>query len=153
MNYKHWYDRTKLSLKDIQNVMFVSSMNPTTGSFTIDSRLQRHFYVFALGWIFYSHENSCLHLFLFFFSSIRFPSNEALYTIYHSILTQHLKNPVNKFNSGVIKLADLIVQLAINFHNKILTIFLPTAVKFLYVFNLRDISNVFQVKKNIDWFQ
>lgn len=49
MDYKHWYDRTKLSLKDIKNVMFASSMNPTAGSFTIDSRLQRHFYVFALG--------------------------------------------------------------------------------------------------------
>lgn len=49
MDYKHWYDRAKLSLKDIQNVMFASSMNPTAGSFTIDSRLQRHFYVFALG--------------------------------------------------------------------------------------------------------
>lgn len=49
MDYKHWYDRAKLSLKDILNVMFVSSMNPTAGSFTIDSRLQRHFYVFALG--------------------------------------------------------------------------------------------------------
>lgn len=49
MDYKHWYDRTKLTLKEIQNVMFASSMNPTAGSFTIDSRLQRHFYVFALG--------------------------------------------------------------------------------------------------------
>lgn len=73
------------------------------------------------------------------------PSSEALNTIYSTILTQHLKNPTNKFNNSVIKLADLIVQLAINFHNKILTIFLPTAIKFHYVFNLRDMSNVFQV--------
>ncbi|XP_025202252.1 dynein beta chain, ciliary-like, partial [Melanaphis sacchari] len=122
MDYNHWYDRTKLCLKDIQNVMFTSSMNPTAGSFTIDSRLQRHFYVFALG----------------------FPSHDALYTIYSSILTQHLKNPVNKFNSTVLKLADIIVQLAINFHEKILTVFLPTAIKFHYIFNLRDMSNVFQ---------
>lgn len=75
----------------------------------------------------------------------RFPSPEALNTIYFTILTQHLKNPANKFNNSVIKLANLIVQLAINFHNKILTIFLPTAIKFHYVFNLRDMSNVFQV--------
>lgn len=76
----------------------------------------------------------------------RFPSQESLFTIYTSILTQHLKNPTNKFNNTVIRLADLIVQLAINFHNKIQTIFLPTAIKFHYVFNLRDISNVFQVR-------
>lgn len=75
----------------------------------------------------------------------RFPSQEALYTIYSSILSQHLRNPLNKFNNSVIKLVDLIVQLAINFHNKILTIFLPTAIKFHYTFNLRDMSNVFQV--------
>ncbi|CAI6373183.1 unnamed protein product [Macrosiphum euphorbiae] len=122
MDYNHWYDRTKLCLKDIQNVMFASSMNPTAGSFTIDSRLQRHFYVFALG----------------------FPSRDALVTIYTSILSQHLKNPVNKFNSTVSKLGDLIVQLSINFHEKILSVFLPTAVKFHYIFNLRDMSNVFQ---------
>lgn len=76
----------------------------------------------------------------------RFPSRDALYSIYSSILTQHLKNPVNKFNSTVLKLGDLIVQLAINFHDKILTVFLPTAIKFHYIFNLRDMSNVFQVK-------
>ncbi|VVC46440.1 Hypothetical protein CINCED_3A022327, partial [Cinara cedri] len=122
MDYKHWYDRMKLSLKEIQNVMFASSMNPTAGSFTIDSRLQRHFYVFALG----------------------FPSQEALFTIYTSILSQHLKNPANKFNNAVMQLTDIIVQLAIDFHSRILTLFLPTAIKFHYIFNLRDMSNVFQ---------
>lgn len=48
MDYQHWYDRTKLSLKDIHNIIFFSCMNPTAGSFTIDPRLQRHFMVFAL---------------------------------------------------------------------------------------------------------
>jgi len=90
-------------------------------------------------------------LYIIFFSFcndymyFRFPSRDALYTIYSSILTQHLKNPVNKFNGTVLKLGDLIVQLAINFHDKILTVFLPTAIKFHYIFNLRDMSNVFQV--------
>lgn len=34
------YDRIKLTLKDIHNCQYVSCMNPTAGSFTIDSRLQ-----------------------------------------------------------------------------------------------------------------
>ena len=34
------YDRNKLSLKEIRNVQYVSCMNPTAGSFTINPRLQ-----------------------------------------------------------------------------------------------------------------
>lgn len=47
LDYQHWYDRTKLSLKEIHNVQYVAAMNPTAGSFTINPRLQRHFAVFA----------------------------------------------------------------------------------------------------------
>lgn len=48
MDYKHWYDREKLALKDILNCQFVACMNPTAGSFTITPRLQRHFCSFAV---------------------------------------------------------------------------------------------------------
>ena len=34
------YDRQKLTLKDIHNCQYVACMNPTSGSFTIDPRLQ-----------------------------------------------------------------------------------------------------------------
>ena len=34
------YDRSKLSLKDIHNAQYISCMNPTAGSFTINPRLQ-----------------------------------------------------------------------------------------------------------------
>ena len=40
IDHGHWYDRQKLTLKDIHNTQYVSCMNPTAGSFTIDSRLQ-----------------------------------------------------------------------------------------------------------------
>lgn len=40
IDYSHWYDRAKLSLKDIHNTQYVACMNPTAGSFTISSRLQ-----------------------------------------------------------------------------------------------------------------
>ncbi|XP_037595504.1 dynein heavy chain 9, axonemal isoform X5 [Cebus imitator] len=40
LDYGHWYDRSKLSLKEITNVQYVSCMNPTAGSFTINPRLQ-----------------------------------------------------------------------------------------------------------------
>ena len=41
MDYGHWYDRTKLSQKDIHNVQYTACMNPTAGSFTINPRLER----------------------------------------------------------------------------------------------------------------
>ncbi|XP_028263973.1 dynein axonemal heavy chain 9 isoform X2 [Parambassis ranga] len=120
MDYTHWYDRNKLILKEIHNVQYVSCMNPTAGSFTINPRLQRHFSVFALS----------------------FPGAEALSTIYTSILSQHLKG--EGFAAALQKNCPTLVQLALALHQRISSTFLPTAVKFHYIFNLRDLSNIFQ---------
>ncbi|XP_038207715.1 dynein beta chain, ciliary [Zerene cesonia] len=122
MDYNHWYDRTKLTLKDIHNTQYVSCMNPTSGSFTINPRLQRHFCVFA----------------------ISFPNTEALNNIYHSILSQHLANPELRISAQIAKLSSNVVSATIALHNKVSQVFLPTAIKFHYIFNLRDLSNVFQ---------
>lgn len=83
LDYKHWYDRNKLSLKDIHNTQYVSCMNPTSGSFTINPRLQRHFCVFA----------------------VCFPNNETLNYIYNSILYQHLTNPEFKLIPQIIRMS------------------------------------------------
>ncbi|XP_049855418.1 dynein beta chain, ciliary-like [Schistocerca gregaria] len=121
-DYCHWYDRNKLTLKDIHNCQYVSCMNPTSGSFTINPRLQRHFCVFA----------------------VNFPSDEPLFHIYHSILSQHLVNPILKFSNNVCKISSALVKAALALHQKMAAMFLPTALKFHYIFNLRDLSNIFQ---------
>ncbi|XP_053528697.1 dynein axonemal heavy chain 9 isoform X1 [Artibeus jamaicensis] len=120
LDYGHWYDRNKLSLKEIMNVQYVSCMNPTSGSFTINPRLQRHFSVFVLS----------------------FPGADALSSIYSTILTQHLK--LGNFPASLQKSTPQLINLALTFHQKIATTFLPTAVKFHYIFNLRDMANIFQ---------
>ncbi|XP_065549401.1 dynein axonemal heavy chain 9 isoform X2 [Lathamus discolor] len=120
LDYGHWYDRTKLSLKEIRNVQYVSCMNPTAGSFTINPRLQRHFCVFALS----------------------LPGQEALSRIYSTILVQHLAS--GGFPGAVQKSAQQLLTLALRLHQKVAATFLPTAIKFHYVFNLRDFSNIFQ---------
>ncbi|XP_034948410.1 dynein beta chain, ciliary-like [Chelonus insularis] len=122
LDYNHWYDRVKLTLKDIHNTQYVSCMNPTAGSFTIDPRLQRHFAVFA----------------------VNFPGRDALVTIYSQVLQQHFANPQQKINITLQKLVNPLINTAMYLHDKVSTTFLPTAVKFHYIFNLRDLSNLFQ---------
>jgi dynein heavy chain, axonemal len=48
LDYQHWYDRQKLTLKEIRNCQFVLAMNQNAGTFHIDARLQRHFATFAV---------------------------------------------------------------------------------------------------------
>lgn len=121
MDYRHWYDRTKLTLKDIQKCQFISCMNPTAGSFTIDPRLQRHFSTFA----------------------VNFPGAEAMCHIYYSILSQHIQNPMNKFSAKLLEACDPLIKTAINLHQKMNQLFLPTAIKFHYNFNMRDLASIF----------
>jgi dynein heavy chain len=118
LDYKHWYDRQKLTLKEIHNCQYVACMNPTAGSFTIDPRLQRHFAAFA----------------------VNFPAIESLQGIYLQILNGHLKN----FPASIQKMAERLVSAALVMHKKVSQTFLPTAIKFHYIFNLRDLSNIFQ---------
>ncbi|XP_070822029.1 dynein axonemal heavy chain 11 [Chaetodon trifascialis] len=120
LDYGHWYDRQKLTLKEIHNTQYVACMNPTAGSFNINPRLQRHFSVFV----------------------VNFPSSEAQMSIFSQILCSHLKQHL--FSPLVQRSAAAVVQAAITLHHKIVHSFLPTAMKFHYTFNLRDLSNIFQ---------
>jgi dynein heavy chain len=48
-DYEHWYDKNKLTLKDIKMTQMVAAMNPSAGSNIVDPRLQRHFWLLAIG--------------------------------------------------------------------------------------------------------
>lgn len=74
--------------------------------------------------------------------AVNFPSTEAQKSIFGQILDSHLKQQL--FSAAVQKSAVAVVQAAISLHHKMAHSFLPTAVKFHYTFNLRDLSNIFQ---------
>lgn len=122
MDYKSWYDRTDFVLKDIQKCQFVGAFNPTAGSFTIDPRLQRHFNTFA----------------------VSEPSDLVIRAIYFNILSQYLKDPANELPKKVIDQCETIVDASILLHKRMMKSFLPTAQKFHYFFNMRDLTNIFQ---------
>ncbi|XP_030163941.1 dynein heavy chain 11, axonemal isoform X3 [Lynx canadensis] len=107
-------------LKEIHNCQYIACMNLMVGSFTINPRLQRHFTVFAFN----------------------FPSLDALHTIYSQILNFHFQQQA--FGPSVLRSGPSLIQATIAFHQMMTQNFLPTAVKFHYLFNLRDLSNIFQ---------
>lgn len=67
---------------------------------------------------------------------------DALQTIYNSILSQSL---AQGFSQALQKYSMTLVNGALALHQRVTQAFLPTAIKFHYVFNLRDLSNIFQV--------
>jgi len=74
-----------------------------------------------------------------------FPGEDALTSIYTTLLMGHLTQGHVKFPPHCVKLAPNIISSALYLHGKISATFLPTAVKFHYIFNLRDLANIFQV--------
>lgn len=118
IDHGHWYDRAKWELRNVKNCQYLACMNPSTGTFTIDARLQRHFATFA----------------------VQMPAKESLMTMYAQILAAHLED----FRPGVAKMSEAVIAATINLHGMVANTFLPTAIKFHYQFNLRDISNIVQ---------
>jgi dynein heavy chain len=103
-DYKHWYDREKVELKVISNTMYVSAMNPTAGSFYVNPRLMRHFFILM----------------------ISLPDNISLLRIYKTFCSNHFKN----FNKSVADEAETICKNALILHIEVCNKFKKTAACF-----------------------
>ena len=117
MTHGTFFDRSDLGLlKEITDVKFVASMNPTAGSFTITQRLQWRFLTIA---------------------SVM-PNTADLRGIYGQTLNGHVAN----FDSSVSAATEKVVDAMIALHSKISAKFLPSATKFVYNWNMRELSNI-----------
>jgi dynein heavy chain len=117
-DYGHWYDRTKMQLKDIINTLKFACMNPTAGSFFVNPRLQRHFWMLA----------------------IPFPESSSLFTIYSAFLTTHF----SKFKGSIQENVASIIKTTLQVHSEVEKNFRKTAKNFHYEFNVRHLTNIFQ---------
>ena len=118
MDYKHIYECSKMELMEFMNIQFIASMNPTAGSFNINPRLQRHFWI----------------------CSIPFPGDDNIRSIYQFFLTNHFKS----FNANVQELTKSLVAGIVKLHKCVFAKFKKSAVNFHYEFNIRHITGVFQ---------
>ena len=120
LDYESFYDRDDLGLKkEVVDVQYVSAMNPTAGSFTITSRLQRHFSTFTC----------------------TMPDASDLSTIYNNIFAGHLD--LGGFDSSIVSLAQSLTEATLYLHQQVVIKFLPSAVKFVYNWNMRELDNIY----------
>ncbi|TPX78384.1 hypothetical protein CcCBS67573_g00352 [Chytriomyces confervae] len=114
------YDRGKeLSWKYLKDVQFVSSMGtPGGGRNEIDPRFASLFAVF----------------------NITFPMDDSLRRIYSGIIEGHTSIFTDSVNSVAKKLTGMTLKL----YSEIVKNLMPTPSKFHYIFNLRDISRIFE---------
>jgi dynein heavy chain len=119
-DYKHIYECSKMELMEFMNIQFIASMNPTAGSFNINPRLQRHFWI----------------------CSIPFPTDASLINIYSFFLNGHFRT----FSQAITEFIQnrSLVTAILQVHQKVSAKFKKSAVNFHYEFNIRHITGVFQ---------
>ncbi|XP_073510575.1 dynein axonemal heavy chain 2 isoform X2 [Phyllobates terribilis] len=119
IDYGFWYDRQNQSIKYVKDMLIMAAMGPPGGGrTTISGRLQSRFNLI----------------------NMTFPSESQIKRIFGTMMSQKLQD----FEEEVKPVGDVITQATIELYNAITQRFLPTPAKIHYLFNLRDISKVFQ---------
>ncbi|XP_077418136.1 dynein axonemal heavy chain 10-like isoform X1 [Vanacampus margaritifer] len=113
------YDRGKeLTYKTLKDLGFIAAMGKAGGGRNeVDTRFVSLFSVF----------------------SIPFPAVESLHLIYASIIKGHTKH----FEDAVQKVCDKVTACTLDLYNSLVKDLPPTPAKFHYIFNLRDLSRVY----------
>ncbi|XP_070785989.1 dynein axonemal heavy chain 2 [Enoplosus armatus] len=119
IDYGFWYDRQKQTLKFVKDMFLLASMGPPGGGRThISGRLQRRFNLI----------------------NMTFPNESQIRRIYSTMINQKLQG----FKEEVKPIGEILTQATLELYYAVSARFLPTPAKIHYLFNLRDISKVFQ---------
>ncbi|XP_045081518.1 dynein axonemal heavy chain 2 isoform X2 [Coregonus clupeaformis] len=119
IDYGFWYDRQKQTLKCVKDMFLLASMGPPGGGRThISGRLQSRFNLI----------------------NMTFPTESQVKRIYGTMINQKLQ----EFEEEVKPIGSVLTQATLELYYSIVARFLPTPAKIHYLFNLRDISRVFQ---------
>ena len=121
IDYEIIFDRDHLEDQFIlKDIMFAACMNPKSGSFYVDLRTTRHFSQFMLG----------------------VPEKDILLTIYQQMMVQHFQ----PFDNQCVNVAPKLVAATVTVFTGIALSpqFAPTASKFHYQFNMRDVAKIVQ---------
>ncbi|XP_055959532.1 dynein axonemal heavy chain 2-like, partial [Patella vulgata] len=119
LDYGFWYDRQKQTVKYIKDMLLVAAMGPPGGGrMVISRRLQSRFNLI----------------------NMTFPHESQIKRIFGSMINQKLQD----FEEEVKPIGDVMTQATIEMYNSVVSNFLPTPAKIHYLFNLRDISKIFQ---------
>lgn len=95
LDYQHWLDRNKMQMKDIGNTQVLAAMNPTAGSFVVNPRLSRHFWVL----------------------NVPMPELTSLFTIYASIMNGFFD--VRNFRKAVKEQVMPVIKATMSIHTEV----------------------------------
>ncbi|CAF0978027.1 unnamed protein product [Adineta ricciae] len=119
LDFGFWYDRKNQTKKYVKDMFVLAGMGPPGGGRTVISpRLQSRFNLI----------------------NMTFPSENEIRRIFGTMISQRLQDYDDEFKN----LPDQLTTATIEMYETIVEKFLPTPTKIYYLFNLRDISKVFQ---------
>ncbi|KAI9188053.1 hypothetical protein H9P43_002444 [Blastocladiella emersonii ATCC 22665] len=119
MDYGYCFDKQKQLVKYINEIQLVAAMGPPGGGRNVlSSRVQSRFHLIHMA----------------------FPNEVSLHRIFSTIVNQKLQD----FEEELKPLGGIMTQATIDVYHTIVSQFLPTPTRMHYLFNLRDISRVFQ---------
>lgn len=119
LDYGFWYDREKQTVKFVKDMFLLTAMGPPGGGRTqISRRLQSKFNLI----------------------NMTFPSDSQIKRIFGTMISQKLQD----FEEEVKPIGDTVTQATLEVYQAVVAKFLPTPTKIHYLFNLRDISKIFQ---------